>query len=109
MYRTSEVVLVLVLAATILVASGCASTKVTDWTGHQIDEVINNYGTPARVTPIADGGKIYVWEYQRTFADPSWGPAGTVSTNERRCTATRAFMVRPDGIVASWTVQDCVP
>jgi hypothetical protein len=108
MSSTRAAAFVLVLAAAVITA-GCASTSVTDWTGHHIDEVIKKFGTPARVTPTGDGGKMYVWEYQRTFADPTWGAGGTVSPNERRCTATRTFMVRPDGIVATWNVQDCIP
>ncbi len=109
MGRASAAVLVLALATTVLIASGCASAKVTDWTGHHIDEVINKFGKPTRIVPAAEGAKMYVFEYQRSFANPSWGPGGTVSANERRCTANRTFFVRADGIVGSWSIHDCTP
>ena len=109
MRRCLVSVFTLVLAAAVLTAVGCASAKVTDWTGHHIDEAIKEFGSPTRVVPTTDGGKMYVWELQRSVADPSWsgGPgAPTVSSNVRRYTATKTFWVRPDGIIASWNFQD---
>jgi hypothetical protein len=108
MCRTSGAAFAVAVAAAVLLAPSCASTKLTDWTGHRIDEVIQEFGPPKTVTPMSNGAKMYVWEYQRTFANPSWGPTGSTMQNERRCTATRTFLVRPDGIVASWNMQDCV-
>jgi hypothetical protein len=93
----------------VLLAGGCASTKLTDWTGHNISEVIKAFGTPNRVVPAGDGGKLYVFEYQRSRQHPAWGAYGNVASNEHSCTATRSFMVRPDGTVASWNIQDCTP
>jgi hypothetical protein len=102
-------VLMIVLAVAVLTAMGCASAKATDWNGHHIDEVIKKFGPPTRVVSTADGGKMYVWELQRSVADPSWsGGSGapTVSDNVRRYTATRTFWVRPDGIILSWNFRD---
>ncbi len=98
----------IVLAAALL-AFGCASAKVTEWTGHHVDEVIKKFGTPSRIVEAAAGAKMYVFEFQRSVAEPSWGAGGNVQANERRCTGTRNFLVRPDGIVASWTLNDCTP
>jgi hypothetical protein len=109
MRRRLVAVLTLVLAAAVLTAVGCASARVTDWTGHHIDEAIKMFGPPARTLPTADGGKMYVWEFQRSVADPSWGSgpgAPTVSSNVRRYTATKTFWVRPDGIINSWNLQN---
>ena len=109
MRRRLAAVFTLVLAAAVATVMGCASTRMTDWTGHHIDEVIKEFGSPTRVVPTADGGKMYVWERERSIAEPTWsdGPgAPTVSSNVRRYTATKTFFVRPDGIVASWNFQD---
>ncbi len=97
------------VAVLTVLASGCASMKFTDWTGHRIDEVITQFGAPTRITPTSDGGKFYVFEYVHSISEPSWGPSGAVVTTERRCTASRSFMVRSDGIVASWNQTECQP
>ncbi len=109
MPRATLGVLAIVVGVTALLAGGCASAKMTDWTGHPIADVIKKFGTPTRITPTADGGKLYVFEYERSTAEPSWGPGGSAQANERRCTASRNFMVRADGIVISWTLNDCTP
>lgn len=105
MSSTRTAVFVLVLAAAIVTA-GCASTGVTDWTGHHIDEVIKKFGTPTRVTATPDGGKMYVWETERSVANPVWGAGGTVSAQEQRWTTVRTFSVRPDGIISSFNIKD---
>ena len=109
MTRRHPVTLASIVVVGVLLVAGCASTKPTDWTGHHIDEVIKKFGSPTRVVPTADGGKMYVWELQRSMPSPSWGsgPGGpTVSTQANRYTATKTFWVRPDGIVASWNLHD---
>jgi hypothetical protein len=109
MRRRLAPVLTLVVAVAVLTSVGCASAKATDWTGHHIDEVIKEFGSPTRVVSTPDGGKMYVWELQRSVSEPSWGSgpgAPTVSSNVRRYTATKTFWVRPDGIVASWNLHD---
>jgi len=109
MRRRLAPILTLLLAAVVLTAAGCASAKATDWTGHHIDEVIKKFGSPTRVVPAPNGGKMYVWEYQRSVADPSWssGPGSpTVSSNVRRYTTTKTFFVRADGIIASWNFHE---
>jgi hypothetical protein len=99
----------LVLALTVVTVVGCASAKFTDWTGHHIDEVIKEFGPATRVVPAADGGKMYVWEYERTTADSrveGTAQQPRVVNYLRRYTATKTFLVRPDGIIASWNFQD---
>ncbi|HLE60668.1 MAG TPA: hypothetical protein VI700_03950, partial [Thermoanaerobaculaceae bacterium] len=61
MTRRHPVTLASIVVVGVLLVAGCASTKPTDWTGHHIDEVIKKFGSPTRVVPTADGGKMYVW------------------------------------------------
>jgi hypothetical protein len=109
MARRHLVALGIVVAVAALTAMGCASAKFTEWTGHHIDEVIKEFGSPTRVVPAADGGSMYVWEYQRSVADSrveGTAQRPRVVNYLRRYTATKTFFVRPDGIVSSWNFQD---
>jgi hypothetical protein len=109
MERRSLVGLAIVVAVPVLLAVGCASTKVTDWTGHHIEEVIKEFGPPARTVATSDGGKMYVWEFHRSAPQPSWGggPGGpSVSTASNNYISTKTFWVRADGIILSWNAND---
>ena len=104
--RSKTLLWATVLVAVVLLATGCASMQTTDWNGHHIDEVIKKFGTPTRVLPAADGGKMYVWETERSVANPAWSGGGSVSAQEQRWKTVRTFWVRPDGIISTFNIQD---
>jgi hypothetical protein len=97
----------MLLAALLVV--GCASARFTDWTGHRIDEVIKKFGPPTRTVPTSDGGRMCVWEFQRSAPASSWGAGAggpAVVTSANNYVSTKTFWVKPDGTVASWNSSD---
>lgn len=109
MARRHLVVLAIVVVTAVLLAAGCASTGFTEWTGHHIDEVIKKFGPPTRTVPTSDGGKMYVWEFQRSAPSSSWGSGAggpAVVTTANNYVSTKTFWVKPDGTIASWNFSD---
>ncbi len=94
------------LVAVVLLA-GCASMQTTEWKGQKIDEVIKEFGPPARTLTSADGKTMYEWTL-RSPASAFWGEfandwgANPPGPNNRNAPVTWRFVVNSDGIITSW-------
>jgi hypothetical protein len=98
-----------VVAAAACLACGCASTKTTEWTGHQIGEVIKEFGSPTRTVPADAGRTIYVWVREHSIPQSTWGGAPgqpSVPNKSQTQVTTWTFTVSPDGTVVSWSKDE---
>ncbi len=103
-WRTSTLVGAM-LPALVLLATGCASMQTTEWTGHRIDEVIKEFGTPDRTMPSADAKTMYVWNKASEFTTGSWSGTSVAPTTQKRMT-TWTFLVNQEGVIVSWNRQE---
>jgi hypothetical protein len=110
------------ILAAVLVLSGCA-TRVNDimnsWMGHNVSEVVANWGPPAQVMEIGGGNRLFVWTAVREWTTPGTattttnvygtpGFATAYSTTNYTppqtsgYNATRTFWVNSDGEIYQW-------
>src|SRR2546430_10565022 len=69
------------LAIVISVSLGCATqvNKVMEsWMGHNISEVIGNWGPPQQVVDLGPDSRLFVWSSVRSWTTP--GTATTTTT-----------------------------
>ena len=64
MNMKGSMVSVSTVALVVLLAAGCASTNVIDWTGLKISEAVSEFGPPTMTIP-AKNGTVYVWQQKR--------------------------------------------
>lgn len=87
--------------ALLIALTGCASINkdMQAWNGRTSQQLILQWGPPARSTTDGAGGEVLVYErwVPRTFV-PYLGWIGGY-------TATRMFYVNPEGVIYNWRWQ----
>lgn len=107
MRRTRSAAIGSAVAVAALVTMSCASMRSTDWTNHNISEVIRKLGQPAQIhrSPTST---TYVWNQTKTTLYSTFGgssdPHGGFDT-EPYCVTWR-FSVDRNGTIASYTVEE---
>ena len=106
------------LLISLLVISGCGgqvSKTMQSWVGHNSSELIASWGPPTRVLDDGNGGKLFIYEYGRSYTSPGYATTqtyGTTSYPQYQTTyyapqtsgyvASRTFWVNSEGIIYNW-------
>jgi hypothetical protein len=101
--RTRAALGALVLGSAMLLASGCtsAAAKLQAWEGRPVSELVAARGKPNRIVSYPYGGRIYIWEEERTgtvAADAS-GRRQAVGENRAVQVYREMALVGEDGVV----------
>ncbi|MEN3354571.1 MAG: hypothetical protein V7640_2729 [Betaproteobacteria bacterium] len=71
-----------VMAAVLVLLTGCASTPTgdvtaarTSWQGATYDEVVSSWGTPVRSTKTTDGRDVYTWSSESVASRGAFFPS----------------------------------
>ena len=59
------------LALSISLASGCASSIMEGYVGRDITDVVLDYGAPANVLQLPDGRTAFQWSRTATYSTPT--------------------------------------
>lgn len=108
--------LFLLMAATLaglLTAPGCSqkrkakiSKTMASWVGHHQSELLASWGAPSREASDGKGGKILVYEYDRSRRTTGRVDAyGNFSAQDHSYVARREFFVAKDGKIYRWKWQ----
>ena len=93
MVRTLSLLALKILAITLLLTSGCATTKPE--IGQPADEWLSKWGAPPAVAPRADGSRVLTWEHKY------------FGSFYQTFTCRRNVTVAPDGGVIGYAEVDC--
>ena len=107
-----------------LLCAGCVAQMnkiMASWKGHNISDVIAQWGPPSQVIDDEQGGKIYSWIEDRSYTTPKHSTTYTQPTvysgrrvfswrsdtqhyggREVSAQATRTFWVDANGIIYRW-------
>jgi hypothetical protein len=103
----SRLVALLALALSAALALSCVSIskQMSAWEGRHIDELIEEWGEPARTEELDDGYTAYTWEFERTPRPQGSGPVTSAyrAGPATPYTALRTFLVDADGIIRKWS------
>jgi hypothetical protein len=106
-------------ASTSCVSAGDRISKdMASWVGHTENELIADWGNPTRQVSDDNGGKIFVYEFQRESTSPavltthkcaSWeadcvngGRAVYQPSSTSPWTVLREFWIDGDGVIYKW-------
>jgi len=99
----------LALGAVALHSSGCASAgeRLQQWVGRPVAELIASRGPADRIVPYPYGGRLYIWEEERsspTTADASGRRTSVGQRHETRVLREMA-LVGEDGVIQRTHVE----
>ena len=90
----------------LIFVNGCASRanlewNLSSWIGHDVDGLVQHWGTPSDISKLANGSSMYSWMFNEGLA--STPISGTISARSKFCKITVATSI--EDLVQSWQLE----